>query len=156
MRTYHKILVGIDGSPQAENALDTAIDIGRKNGSSLLLVTVQADTQFGPVMAGGAGMGAPIMVEEKKRADDRTKELMRGYTQKVIAAGLPVDTKVYYGNSKVELAKTIPQKESIDLIVMGSTGLNKLERAVIGSNTTYVVANAKCDVLVVHDPEDVD
>ncbi|GAK47148.1 nucleotide-binding protein [Secundilactobacillus oryzae JCM 18671] len=154
MKRYNKILVGMDGSTQSELALDQAIDLAQRHDASILLVTVQNDTQFGPVMAGGAGMSAPIMAEEKHRIDDRVKELMRGYVQRVIAAGVPVDSKLYYGNSKTELAKEIPEKENIDLIVMGSTGLNRLERVLIGSNTTYVVANAKCDVLVVRDPDD--
>jgi len=35
------------------------------------------------------------------------------------------------------------------LIVMGATGLNAVERALVGSTTSYVVNHAKCNVLVV-------
>lgn len=41
------------------------------------------------------------------------------------------------------------QKEKIDLIVMGATGLNAVERVLVGSTTSYVVTHAPCNVLVV-------
>ncbi|MGQ4819949.1 universal stress protein, partial [Enterococcus faecium] len=40
-------------------------------------------------------------------------------------------------------------KEPIDLIVMGATGLNAVERALVGSTTSYVVKHASCNVMVV-------
>ncbi|EPC76844.1 Putative universal stress protein, partial [Lacticaseibacillus paracasei subsp. paracasei Lpp71] len=39
--------------------------------------------------------------------------------------------------------------KNIDLIMIGATGLNAVERLLIGSVTEYVTRNALCDVLVV-------
>lgn len=41
---------------------------------------------------------------------------------------------------------------SVDLIIMGASGLNAVSRMVLGSNTEYVVRNAACDVFIVKDP----
>ncbi|MBO8441671.1 MAG: universal stress protein, partial [Firmicutes bacterium] len=38
---------------------------------------------------------------------------------------------------------------NIDLIMIGATGLNAVERILIGSVTEYVTRTAQCDVLVV-------
>ncbi|KAB5915090.1 universal stress protein, partial [Bifidobacterium adolescentis] len=37
----------------------------------------------------------------------------------------------------------------VDLIMLGATGLNAVERLFIGSVSEYVIRNATCDVLVV-------
>ncbi len=43
----------------------------------------------------------------------------------------------------------MPKKLGIDLIMIGATGLNAVERLLIGSVTEYVTRTAVCDVLVV-------
>lgn len=42
-----------------------------------------------------------------------------------------------------------PQKHQTDLIVLGATGLNAVERLLIGSVTEYVTRTADCDVIVI-------
>ncbi|MEL5941041.1 universal stress protein, partial [Tetragenococcus halophilus] len=37
----------------------------------------------------------------------------------------------------------------VDLIILGATGLNAVERLFIGSVSEYVTRNASCDVLIV-------
>lgn len=47
------------------------------------------------------------------------------------------------------IAKQLPQDHEVDLIMLGATGLNAVERLFIGSVSEYVIRNASCDVLVV-------
>lgn len=47
------------------------------------------------------------------------------------------------------IAKQIPQDKAVDLIILGATGLNAVERLFIGSVSEYVTRNALCDVLIV-------
>lgn len=47
------------------------------------------------------------------------------------------------------LAYDFPDQHDIDLIVLGSTGINAVEKMLQGSHTDYVVRHAKADVLVV-------
>ena len=54
-----------------------------------------------------------------------------------------------YGSPKPIIAKEIPDDNDIDLILLGATGLNAVERLFIGSVSEYVIRNANCDVLVV-------
>ena len=54
-----------------------------------------------------------------------------------------------FGSPKVIVAKQIPESENIDLIMLGATGLNAVERIFVGSVSEYVIRHARCDVMVV-------
>ena len=55
------------------------------------------------------------------------------------------------------IPKKIVKDTNADLVVVGSTGLNAVERFIIGSVSEAIVRHAPCDVLVVRTetlPED--
>ena len=47
------------------------------------------------------------------------------------------------------MAKELPEKYQVDLIMVGQSGLNAVERLMTGSVASYVIREATCDVLVV-------
>ena len=61
---------------------------------------------------------------------------------------IDVDYSIEYGAPKSLIAREVPEKKNIDLIMIGATGLNAVERLLIGSVTEYVTRTAVCDVLV--------
>ena len=48
-----------------------------------------------------------------------------------------------------KIPKDIAKKYEIDLIMCGATGLNAVERFLIGSVSEHITRHARCDVLVV-------
>jgi len=54
-----------------------------------------------------------------------------------------------YGSSPADSILTFAEKEGVDLIVMGSRAKTGLDRFLIGSVASKVVAHSKCSVLVV-------
>ena len=58
-------------------------------------------------------------------------------------------TSLEYGSPKVKIAKDIADKFEADLIIAGATGMNAVERFLIGSVTESITRYAKCDVLIV-------
>ena len=54
---------------------------------------------------------------------------------------------------KTLLARTIPDAEEVDLILVGATGLNAFERLLVGSSSEYILRHAKVDLLVVREQE---
>ncbi|WP_143806387.1 universal stress protein, partial [Oenococcus oeni] len=46
------------------------------------------------------------------------------------------------------IAYKLPEKFKADLLIVGATGLNNIEKLLIGSVTSFVVRNAKIDVLI--------
>ena len=51
------------------------------------------------------------------------------------------------------ISKDLSKKLNADLIICGATGLNTVERILIGSVSENIVRTAECDVLVIRAPE---
>ena len=88
--------------------------------------------------------------------EDFYQDLYRQVTQKIKPyleqaqeQKVEVVGKVLIGNVKTILAKEFPQEQQIDLIILGNTGINAVEKMVQGSHSDYVIRHASCDVLVV-------
>jgi nucleotide-binding universal stress UspA family protein len=62
-----------------------------------------------------------------------------------------IDTRAFQTVSSFDnvLAEQATDNNDIDLIMLGATGLNAVERLFIGSVSEYVIRNAACDVLIV-------
>ena len=84
------------------------------------------------------------------RVYNYAEELLNDYAEKAKEAGLEKVEKVLeYGSPKVKIAKEIAKEQNVDLILCGATGLNAVERFIIGSVSEYIIRYAPCDVLVV-------
>jgi len=89
-----------------------------------------------------------------KELQVEANDLMAEYEKRARDAGL-TDIKVVIemGNPKTLLAKTIPDKEKVDLILVGATGLNAFERLLVGSSSEYILRHTSVDLLVVRDKD---
>ena len=139
---YKRILVGLDGSKQADRAYDTACDLAKTFSSKLYLLWV---------INRDRGMDLSFRVSDDFYQDQAQKanQEIKPYVEKAKELGVDVTGTVVIGNTKTVLATSFPQGNDIDLIVLGDTGLNALEKVVVGSHTSYVLRNAECAVLVV-------
>ena len=52
------------------------------------------------------------------------------------------------------ITRNLTNKLNADLIVAGATGLNRVERFLIGSVSENIVRSAQCDVLIVRTHEE--
>lgn len=96
---------------------------------------------------GDFGFLTPNLQEE---LDEVAEKQMNEHRNLAIEKGLTdIETYILYGYPKTLIANFNESKEPIDLIVMGATGLNAVERALVGSTTSYVVNHAPCNVLVI-------
>jgi nucleotide-binding universal stress UspA family protein len=140
--TYKTIVVAVDGSKEAEWAFKKAVQIAKRNNAKLILSHVIDLRSF-----------APLEVYDStavERSEEYAKELLSGYQQQALAAGLnDVVIDIQFGSPKVKIARDVAQKYKADLIVCGATGLNAVERLLIGSVSEHITRYAKCDVLVV-------
>ena len=144
LQSYKNILVPIDGSYESELAFKKAINVAKRNGedTALHLVHVVDTRAFQNISSFDT-----TMVEQ---VTETAKKTLSGYADEAKKAGVKnVDFSVEYGTPKVIIAKDIPDEKKIDLIMIGATGLNAVERILTGSVTEYVTRTAKCDVLVV-------
>ncbi|CAH1857343.1 universal stress protein [Convivina intestini] len=144
VKDYQKILVPMDGSKESEAALARAIDLTKLAGDSATLSILNViDTRVFQNIASFDD----TMVDA---VADQARKSLEKYQKQAQDAGIKnVDYLIEYGSPKALIANDVPTELKTDLIVIGATGLNAVERFVIGSVTAYVTRAAITDVLVV-------
>jgi nucleotide-binding universal stress UspA family protein len=148
MKPFKRILVPVDFSPHADEAIRTAADVSRRYDASVTIVHVYETVAYtlpeGYVLYTPAQM-ADILSEFQK--------LLASSKQKAEAAGaLRVETTQLQGavaNEVVDFAR----QQGFDLIVMGTHGRSGLKHALLGSVAERVLRKADCPVLTVRVPE---
>jgi nucleotide-binding universal stress UspA family protein len=144
--TVHHILVPLDFSPYAEQALDSAIAFAQKLQARVTLLHV-----IQPPLAVGADMGvwpSPAFVDDLEAAITSD---MEGYLARVTAAGLAGEIAVVHGVPFQEIIDTAKARQ-VDLIMMGTHGRTGLSHVLLGSVAEKVVRLAPCPVLVARQP----
>lgn len=142
LQQYQRIMVAVDGSDESELAFKKAVNVAQRNHSALFLVHV-IDTRSFQTVSSFDGMLAEQATEMAKQ----TLQDYENYAKKNQVT--EVKTIIEYGSPKPIIAKQLPEEHKIDLIMLGATGLNAVERLFIGSVSEYVIRHAPCDVLVV-------
>jgi nucleotide-binding universal stress UspA family protein len=153
----HTILVPYDFSEQAENAFQFAQQLATKTTGQLKLVhivetpTTQSFSTMGEMNLDSAQLNQVYMielVEKRKRQLQEIEEQHQGNPYKF-------KTRLAFGNPYAGISSEIADIKA-DLVVMGSKGSSGLEELLIGSNTEKVVRHAKCPVITVKQPVNVD
>lgn len=149
----YPILVGIDGSTNAELAMQWAADIAVATNRPLRLLSCYSL----PVMVGlgaAAGyMGPMLTSEEIREIDAANRKVLEDMKAKVLEgrAGLNVELFLDQGSPAAALLKA---SEDAAMIVLGSRGVGSTTALVLGSVSYAVAHRAKCPVMLV--PESAD
>jgi nucleotide-binding universal stress UspA family protein len=139
---YNQIIVAVDGSEASEKAFKQSLDIAKQNEARLILTHVVDSRTFATAEAYDRTLA--------ERAEEYAKELLDSYVDNAKAAGVTDLVRVVeYGSPKVKIAKDIAEDFTADLIICGATGMNAVERFLIGSVSESIARYASCDVLIV-------
>lgn len=145
---YKRILVAIDGSKGADAALRTAIEVTKRNDHTHLDVLRVLD--LNSLEYGGAG----IALDGQKiyEIEQANEGYMLKLKDKIVAEyNLDADrvsVHLRFGNPKAVITQDFQPEYGNDLIVVGSTGKNFVQRMIVGSVASYIIRTAKCDVLM--------
>lgn len=142
LQQYNNILVAVDGSFEAETAFHKAIEVAKRNKAQLHIIHVIDTRAFQDVSSFDSSMVEQVTETSKKALTEYENTAKENGIEQVI-------TSIEYGAPKTTIAREYPTQHQIDLIMIGATGLNAVERLLIGSVTEFVTRNAPCDVLVV-------
>lgn len=137
MAIYQKIAVAVDFSEGSKRALKQAIEMAKNFQSTLLIINVVDTKSFGSV----AAYDLKYAEELKEKAREELNKMKLNAEQDGVAN---VEILVEEG-----AAKTILTNVEVDLMVCGATGLNKIEKWLLGSVAERIVRYSKCDVLIV-------
>lgn len=139
---YENIVIAIDGSKASEKAFNKAVDIAKATNAKLVLTHIVDTRTFATAEAYDKSLS--------ERAEKYARDLLNEYVENAKEAGVVnVESVLKYGSPKVAIAKEVAPEYDADLIVVGATGLNAVERFLIGSVSESVARYAKCDVLIV-------
>ncbi len=138
----NKILVPIDGSKQAFEAVRRAVYIAQLNEAELMLLCV-VDLNKEVAAFEQVSLSGYVPSELKEGAYQLLAELMHEIPREVRTKSL-----VEVGRPS-EIIVEKAEEEGYDLIVMGSRGFGTFKRLVMGSVSQYVLQHAHCPVLVV-------
>ncbi|MEL4025731.1 universal stress protein [Lysinibacillus endophyticus] len=138
VNSYKKIAVAIDFSEQSIKAFERAVEIAKNNEAILQLVNVVDTKSFGAIAAYDLKYADQLKNERLEKI-----EALKG--QALTTGVLNVEVKVETGSPK-EILTQLPE---IDLLICGATGVNQIEKLIIGSVAERILRFSKYDVLIV-------
>ncbi|HLP41184.1 MAG TPA: universal stress protein [Fibrobacteria bacterium] len=134
-----KVLACIDLSTQAQTVLENSAELAKWKKAELIIFTVAED-----FIDFGEGVTLALTEQIKEQAQKRLEEAGK----KVQDMGITARTVMDYGSSPADSILTFAEKEGVDLIVLGSRAKTGLDRFLIGSVASKVVAHSTCSVMV--------
>jgi nucleotide-binding universal stress UspA family protein len=146
---YSHILLPTEGSELAEKGVDQGIELARRLGAKLTILTVSEPLPVHIGAAEAAWTAAAAMADYDEHQASAAKALLAKAKAKAEAAGASAETvhmpRSQPADSIVEIAKS----RGCDLIVMASHGRRGFRRLILGSQTAEVVARSPVPVLVI-------
>ena len=136
-----RILVPSDGSGEAVEALNRAIDLAAVTGAHLTLLAV-VDYNAEVAAFEQVSLSGYVPAELKIEAYRLLAELMH-----LVPPGIGADIRVESGDAG-ETIVDVAKDENSDLVVMGTHGLGTVQSLILGSVSKYVAEQAPCPVLL--------
>ncbi|RNF38736.1 universal stress protein [Planococcus salinus] len=136
---YDSILLAVDGSEQSMRAAKEAARLaaaGRETQVTILHV-VQTETSK-EALAGASQVELDLSRRKKTLAAEQALQAQQVY----------YDVKVLYGRPGPAIVEYI-NGNRFDLVVIGSRGLNRMEKVMRGSVSQRVLNQTDCSVLIV-------
>jgi len=149
---FTRLLVGLDGSPGADSALDAALGLGRRFKTTIVLAAI-TDIRLleaplfettGPLWTEGLP-AAPIAAELREALDERAAKILETAAARVADAGLASETLRAVGLADEELIRLADRAEAI---VVGRRGELHGEPGALGTVTLRIIKRSPKPVLV--------
>ena len=143
--TAKKILAPVDRSKYKEKIIEHAISLGKARAAEIVAIHV--------IDPGHGVPGARIKEKELEREERATKpahELLNEVGLLAEREGVRIKKEVVQvsdtvGKAIIDYAKT----NKFDVIIIGTTGMARVQRMFLGSVANYVIHNAHCSVFAV-------
>ena len=139
---YKRILVPLDGSQLAEQALPHAAIHARQFGAEIVLLKV-----LGPLPE--PSMSSPRVMRSAAAASAQlAREYLEGVAAGLREEGIPVEVAAVEGKPYVQIIRFAEENE-IDLIAMSTRGHSGLSRWLLGSVADRVARGATVPLLLI-------
>lgn len=139
---FHSILVGDDGSPENQSAVDAALSLAECCKAKVVLLGV-----IEPLTAEQQAEGYSLKHSEDENAQLRNRVEQTAANAK--ARGVDVLAEVTRGEPEKEI-KQFVQEHAIDLLVLGHRDISRPRRWLEGSTSEDLAHALNVSVLIVH------
>lgn len=147
---FQRILVPLDGSRRAEQAIPVSARLARASGGTLILVRAVFTPQE-MIPYTGAGV---IMPETAQTIVDVTideaKDYLRRVTASNVLANVKVESEAIWGEAASTILSVV-ETQAVDLIVLCSHGYSGLTRWVMGSVAEKVSHHSPVPILMLRE-----
>lgn len=144
---FKKILLPLDGSETAAQAIPYAEELAMLSGATLVLLQVVADKHEEIRWTEDLKVKLPTQQQILHAVDHSTRVLQR-FANELILRKIPTEVVVDVGESATKILDYAAHND-VDLIVMCTHGRTALARWVYGSVASKVLSSAYCPVFLV-------
>ena len=137
-----RILIPIDGSANSYRGLEYAADLAKKYGAEVTLIHVIEQH----VVAESFGPPRSLPESYYHESEEYARKLTTERKEQLEGQGIKVETVIANGNPVVEILRAA---KGFDLIVIGSRGLGRFEKLLLGSVSSGILQHSHVPVLVV-------
>ena len=145
------IVVGYDGSPASDRAVEWAAKAAQERGLSMKILVAWAMPPGAFGEGAGAGVSGQLMEEMRSEADAMLEHALR--TTQPLTPDVDVTGEVVVSTPAAAL---VERSHGASMIVVGSHGRGGFAGLLLGSVSRQVAAHATCPVIVVRRPADPD
>jgi nucleotide-binding universal stress UspA family protein len=142
---FRKILVGANGSPEAERALEVALSLAKGLGTQIVVLGVIA-----PLSAETEAEG--VGLEEASDTHVKIEEQVSRSVKRAQDLGIDVISEIAAGDAEKEIERK-SEEVSADLIIVGHRDISRVRRWLEGSTSEKLVQRSSASILVVHDEQ---
>lgn len=143
---FQSILVGDNGTPEAERAVEVALSMAGSLHAKLIVIGVltpaSAESQ-------AEGYGLDSAIKAKQMLEEKFSHLQSAAKED----GISLTTEILEGDPE-ETLEARAEEHSVDLIVVGHRDVTRVRRWLEGSTSEALVKKSKISVLVVRDGDD--
>lgn len=154
MPSFRRILVATDGTAACARAFDTATELARELGASLVAVSVAPGSTEGSIgtasdpLDGAEEAVAALERQDPQRARAAATAQARAAAARAAELGVDASWRVWEGPTGDAILAAAAD-EHVDLIVVGTHCRGAIGRLLLGSVSDYIVRNAQVPVMVV-------
>lgn len=141
-KQYTRIFAALDGGKTQTMVAERAIELASDAGASLMFGHVVDSV---PYEAAGTDFAA-LAADMREKLEESLGELLEAARNNPRIPEVEVVVKA--GRITETLNEQIIQPYAPDLVICGERGLSNIKYVFVGSVSTYLIRNLRCDVLV--------
>ncbi|MEY3296772.1 MAG: hypothetical protein RLZZ597_32 [Cyanobacteriota bacterium] len=153
MAQYQRILAALDQSPLSEQVFASALELARSQQAHLRLahcftLPLPTNLDFGDRYRASAKEFLAIAQEQMDSSLEHTRQWLATLEAQATATGVEVSWDWRGGEPGPQICD-IASRYNADLIVIGRRGRGRIQSALLGSVSHYVLHHAHCSVLII-------